>query len=160
MKTDNKKITKKRIVEVLRSRDLTKIFQLVHIINGGKINSRDVIHFVHEYAPSDKVWDDIWRGIHCTPNREQKYRNFCRETEFNERNKRHLAMQHLREEIARGTDRYTKRPMMGITHLYFASPIYKHRDYNKFAAMEIKGNERFCEVICKLADKYIPMYND
>lgn len=153
----NKKITKKHIVKVLRGRDLTQIYQLVHIINGGKIDSRDVIHFVHEYAPSDKVWDDIWRGIHCTPNREHKYRNFCREAEFNEQNKKHLAMQHLREEIARGTDNYTKRPVLGHTHLYFCSPFYGHRDYNKWSAMEIEGNERFCELIVKLADKYIPM---
>ena len=154
---NKKKITKKHITEVLRSRDLTEIYQLVHIINGGKIDSRDVIHFAHEYAPSDKVWDDIWRGIHCTPNREAKYRNFRREAEFYAANARHIAVNHLREEIARGIDNYTKRPILGITHLYFCSPVYGHRDHNKHQSVVIKGNERFCELMVRLADKYIPM---
>lgn len=155
----NKKITKKHITEVLRSRDLTQIYQLVHIINGGKINSRDVIHFVHEHTPSDKVWDDIWRRIHCAPNREEKYRNFRREVEFNDANRIHIAVQRLREEIARGIDNYTKRPILGITHLYFCSPVYGHRDYNKRQSVVIKRNERFCELMVRLADKYIPMNN-
>jgi hypothetical protein len=153
----NKKITKKHITEVLRSRDLTEIYRLVHIINGGKIDSRDVIHFVHEYAPSDKVWDDIWRRIHCTPNREEKYRNFRREVEFNNANRIHIAVQRLREEIERGIDNYTKRPVLGFNHLYFCSPTYGHRDYNKCMYLPIEGYEKCCRLLVKLADKYIPM---
>lgn len=158
---DKKKtITKKHIVEVLRSRDLTKIFHLVHIINGNKTDKHEVFAFVKKNAPSDKVIHDIWWKMFIDTDRHFSLRDSRREMEFYNKNVRHEAIRRLREEIARGTDNYTKRPILGHTHLYFCSPFYGHRDYNKWSAMEIEGNERFCELIVKLADKYIPMSND
>lgn len=64
------------------------------------------------------------------------------------------AMTMLREWIADPTSNYAKKPMYGFTHLYFCSPVYGHRDYNKWQAIPIKGNERFCELIVKLGEKY------
>lgn len=161
MKTNNKRnVTKKHIIEVLRSRDLTKIFQLVHIINGGKTNKNEVYEFVKKNAPSDKVVYDIWWKIFMNADRHFRTRDSRKEMEYYHANALHEAVRHLREEIARGLDNYTKRPIMGHTHLYFASPVYGHSDYNKWRSVEIKGNERFCEVICKLADKYFPMCNN
>ena len=161
MKTYNgKNITKKHITEVLRSRNLTEIFKLVHQIYGGKTNKHEVFDFVSRFAPSDKVADDIHNAIVFAYDRHFKFRNFRREAEFHAANAIHIAVNHLREEIARGIDNYTKRPILGITHLYFCSPAYGHRDYNKHRSIAIKGNERFCELMVRLADKYIPMCND
>ena len=51
-------------------------------------------------------------------------------------------------------DPTAKRPIMGKTRLYFVSPGCGLSDINKWDFMPIKGNERFCDAICKLADKY------
>lgn len=155
----NKKITKKHITEVLRSRDLTQIFKLVHQFLGGKISRYDVLGFVKQNAPSDKVADDIRKAIVYTPNRAYRFRDYRRATEFNDANRIHIAVQRLREEIERGIDNYTKRPVLGFNHLYFCSPTYGHRDYNKCMYLPIKGYEKCCRLLVKLADKYIPMNN-
>ena len=68
-------------------------------------------------------------------------------------------MQIFRNEIARGLDNYSKFPIMGDDKLYFASPIYKLNDYNKFAIIPIAGNERFCETLCRYVAKYLKTYN-
>lgn len=60
----------------------------------------------------------------------------------------------LKRNIRDGLTNDTKVPVLGYTHLYFVSPVYGHRDYNKWCALPIKGNEKFCETLIKLAKKY------
>ena len=161
MKTYNgKNISKKNIQYVLRTMDATRIFSLVHIIYGGKVERKQVYDFIREFAPTNKVYEAAY-NIAYTGNRHQTepIAMVRASIRFQHENQKHIAIECLRENIARGLDNYTKRPIMGHTHLYFASPVYQHRDYNKWQSMEIKGNERFCEVICKLADKYFPINN-
>lgn len=159
MKTfDGKNISKKNIQSEIRTMDATRIFRLVHIIYGGKIERKQVYDFIREFAPTKKTYQAAYM-IAYNGNRRQTnpmatIRAFLR---FQEQNAKHIAIECLRENIARGLDSYTKRPIMGHTHLYFASPVYQHSDYNKWRAMEIKGNEKFCETICRLADKYFPI---
>lgn len=71
-------------------------------------------------------------------------------------NEKHLAIEALKKniEIWKINPADAKRPMMGNIYLWFCSPAYGYSDSNKWMAMPIKGNERFCETICKLADKY------
>ena len=167
MKTYNgKRITKKHIVKVLRSMNTTEIFRLYHQLYGGKVTEKDVYTFIDEFITSDRTYRKIHTEVfntlhHCKSidalQRLDQSRKSC---DFSEKNAKHFAAQALREEISRGLDGYTKRPIMGFTHLYFASPFYGHRDYNKWRSVEIKGNERFCEIMCKLADKYFPLNND
>ena len=165
MKTYNgKNITKKQIEEVLRTMNPTQIFRLVHIIYGGKVEKQKVCDFVRQFAPTQKVYNQSYyiafdqNSCH-NPNRKYIYTwDASRQSyEFKTQNIRQYVMHKLRNEIRKPRTAYTKRPMMGNTHLYFCSPVYGHSDYNKWQAMPIKGNERFCEVICKLADKYLPM---
>ncbi len=61
---------------------------------------------------------------------------------------------YLKEQCSNPHSNYAKRPMLGYTHLYFCSPIYGHSDYNKWPALPIEGNERFCELVIKYADKF------
>lgn len=71
-------------------------------------------------------------------------------------NEKHLAIEALKKniEIWKNNPDDAKRPMMGDTYLWFCSPDYGLYDSNRWKAMPIEGNERFCETICKLADKY------
>ncbi len=159
MKTFNgNTISKKNIKSVLRTMDATKIFRLVHIIYGGKVERKQVFDFIKEYAPSDKVAREAYKIAYMGNKYQAEPMAMVRASiRFQKDNEKHYAIQCLKENIARGLDSYTKRPIMGHTHLYFASPVYQHSDYNKWRSLEIKGNERFCEVICRLADKYFPI---
>ena len=68
--------------------------------------------------------------------------------------KRWQCVEELKRNIKAGINNYTKVPVLGYTHLYFVSPYYGHSDYNKWCALPIKGNEKFCETLIKLAKKY------
>lgn len=68
--------------------------------------------------------------------------------------RRWQCVEELKRNIREGLNDYTKVPVLGYTHLYFASPRYGHSDYNKWCALPIKGNERFCETLIKVAKKY------
>lgn len=152
-------ITKKNIQSILRTMDPTQIFRLYYIIFGGKVTRSQVYDFIKNYAPNMKIWNKAWELSHSQKHNEQRndWNKPWKIIQFREQNAKHIAIQALRDEIARGFDSYTKRPIMGHTHLYFASPVYQHSDYNKWCAMPIKGNEKFCETICRLADKYFPI---
>ena len=71
-------------------------------------------------------------------------------------NEKHLAIEALKKniEIWKNNPADAKRPTMGNIYLWFCYPAYGHHDPNKWRAMPIEGNRRFCETICKLADKY------
>lgn len=68
--------------------------------------------------------------------------------------RRWQCVEELKRNIRDGLTKYTKVPVLGYTHLYFVSPYYGHSDYNKWCALPIKGNEKFCETLIKLAKKY------
>lgn len=159
MKTfDGKNISKKNIQSVIRTMDATRIFRLVHIIYGGKVERKQVYDFIREFAPTKKTYCAAYK-IAYTGNRHQAdpMAMVRASFRFKEQNSKHIAINCLRENIARGIDNYSKRPIMGREHLWFASPVYRLNDYNKWRSVEIKGNERFCETICRLADKYFPI---
>lgn len=149
-------ISKKYIASVLRTMDSTQIYRLVHIIYGGTPSRLQVCQFIHEYAPSQRVDRNAYR-IAYPIKQSDAWEEARKAIAFQQANQKHIAIECLRENIARGLDSYTKRPIMGNTHLYFASPVYQHADYNKWKSVEIKGNEKFCEIICQLADKYFPI---
>lgn len=159
MKTfDGNTISKKYIQSILRKMDKTSIWKLVHNIYGGKTTGKQVADFINEFAPSDKVAREAYKIAYMGNKYQATPMAIVRASiRFQHDNAKHYAIECLRENIARGLDSYTKRPIMGRTHLYFASPVYQHSDYNKWRSLEIKGNERFCETICRLADKYFPI---
>ena len=160
MKTyDGKSITKKEIESVLRSMNQTSIYRLYHKIYGVKPTSCKVFGFIHEYAPTKKVRNEA--NLLIETNKTKQYRLYCRDWykkafEYNRSFPLSIAMRILRRELSREIDNYSKRPFYGHTHLYFCSPVYGHADYNKCRSVPIEGNERFCELMVKLADKRIP----
>lgn len=68
--------------------------------------------------------------------------------------RRWQCVEELKRNIREGLTNYTKVPVLGYTHLYFVSPYYGHSDYNKWCALPIKGNEKFCETLIKVAKKH------
>lgn len=155
--TAKKRITVKKIQSVLRSMDPTEIFRLYSQIYGSKVERMAVLKFIKKYAPSQKVSELAYyiafvKNTNKPIPTDQAIKSFA----WKKANEKHLAIEALKEhiEIWKTNAAYAKRPMMGNTHLWFCSPVYGFSDYNKWRAMPIEGNERFCETICKLADKY------
>lgn len=66
---------------------------------------------------------------------------------------RTIALEMLRKLITEKLTNYSKIAMYGHTHLYFCSPIYGHKDYNKVRCCTIEGNENFCEKIIKISER-------
>ena len=158
MKTYNgKSVSIKQIHKVLRTMNRTQIYRLYYMIYG-YVDRIGVYRFMDKFAPNKKVscaaYDLIFHFDKYKYIRDQNRKSW----EFIESNKYHIAMDAFRKYIKFPNSPYTKRPIMGCTHLYFASPVYRLRDYNKWEVMPIAGNERFCETICKLADKYFPTH--
>lgn len=69
------------------------------------------------------------------------------------------AIHHLRNEIdsyKRGFVNHVKVPTYGRTQLYFCSPFYGHKDYNKYTCgLKIQGNEKFIEKLIDISKRAI-----
>lgn len=155
--TTKKRITVKKIQSVLRSMEPTEIFRLYVQIYGGKVDRLSVMRFIQKYAPSQKVSELAYyiafvKNTNKPIPTDQAKKSFA----WKKANEKHLAIEALKEhiEIWRTNPAYAKRPLMDNNYLWFCSPVYGISDYNKWRAMPIEGNQRFCETICKLADKY------
>lgn len=153
-----KKFTKKYIQSIIRTEDRTQIFRLYVQIYGNTVEKRllgyRVAHFIMEYAPTKRIArrsDAIALPNHYPKWYSDWYRKY---EEFNRVNPKHIVMNYLRYQMSMPFDSHTKLPLMGHTHLYFASPYYGHRDYNKSQSITIAGNERFCELICRVGQRY------
>ena len=156
-----KRITKKEIQAVLRSLDVTAIYRLHHKLYG-KVSAWDVFDFVKQYAPSDRVRVAVGRIAFCSKNMDKRlnYDNYVRSKHgIYHGNDLIELVNYVKQQCAEAGSDYAKRPMMGKTHLYFCSPVYGHNDYNKVRSIPIAGNERFCELLIKYANKYFaPIY--
>lgn len=160
MKTFNgETISKKRIQQVLRTLDRTAIFRLTKTIYGDA-ERMHVYDLVKLYGPTQKIRSLACDIAYYNARRHDLETSYKRHLEYQNDNKYHIAMAWFRYFVKKPNSPYAKRPIIGKTNLYFASPIYLHDDYNKWRCMQIAGNERFCETICKLADKYFPTSNN
>ena len=155
--TAKKRITVKQIQSVLRGMNPTEIFRLYFQIYGGKVERTDVFKFIKKYAPSQKVSRNAYNIAYAKNSNKPISTDQTRKAiAWKAANAKHLAIEALKEhiEVWKTNPAYAKRPMMGNINLWFCSPVYGFSDYNKWMSMPIEGNERFCETICKLADKY------
>lgn len=151
MKTtnNNSQVSKKEIINTLRTLDSTRIFSLYKKIYG-EINRSGIYKFIQEYAPSQSIAMKAYDLAY--PTKHDNVRIMCEtgNTIF----KLNYIVEYLKEQLKDTKSNYAKRPMLGHTNLYFCSPSYGHSDYNKWRALPIAGNERFCEILIKYADKH------
>lgn len=156
-----KRITKKEIQAVLRSLDVTAIYRL-HYRLYGTVSKSGVYDFIKQYAPSKRVSKfaiaALGAASHNVKRRVIDSEVIRRSGAYHGDDLIEL-VDYVKQQCAESGSDYAKRPMMGRTHLYFCSPLYGHSDYNKFRSIPIVGNERFCELLIKYADKYFaPIY--
>lgn len=166
------KVTTKEIVKTLRTYDTTKICKLykrifgevptekrgtenwsITCLDGGK-----VYDWAKDFATSRKM-DRCLYGSLSRAAHHWGYSSYDMDAVYSKHGyyaptlKQHI-VDELLKNCADPTSNYAKRPMYGHTHLYFCSPVYGHADYNKWRAIPIKGNERFCELVVKYADRF------
>ena len=160
MKTFNgETISKKRIQQVLRTLDRTQIFRLYHKIYGN-IDRIGIYDFINKFAPNNRVYYAAFNLAFRKEEHEYSMDVDGKSWQYKQENKYHIAMQRFRYYIKDINSPYTKRPIIHGSFLFFVSPIYGIDDYNRWKCMPIAGNERFCETICKLADKYFTTINN
>jgi len=172
---EKKKVTKKRIIETLKKYNVTNICKLYKEIHGevpqsyrwtnGKLvkhlNAFIVFQWAKKYAKSDKMEKKLYKifdsavRFYNYPTHERKYK-YSKNGEYDPLPKQEI-VEYLIEQIKRlkenTEDRYVKWPTKGNKHLWFCSMTYRHKDYNKWAAIKIEGNEEFVETLIKYAEK-------
>lgn len=148
------KPTKKYIVSVLRTLNRTEIFKLFRSVSccNGKIDKGAVYDFIKKYAPTNKVAKAAWEIAHNSPHDsiESVYKG---KHGYFKPLSRQKAVDYTKK-MVKEPSAYAKYPIMGQTHLYFASVSYGHRDYNKWRSVPIKGNEAFCKALINYVKRF------
>jgi len=130
------------------------------------MDSYAVYSWTRQFVTSTKAGTQLYYLFHSKNVQRWAYRSDVEETASHSKHgvyeplRRQYIVECLKKECLDPESNYAKRPMMGHTHLYFCSPVYGHSDYNKWRALPIKGNERFCELVIKYADRFFgPIYD-
>ena len=144
------KITKTMIREAIKNKEIELLHKLANKMN---TNFFDLIYSQKckkEYIENCNL---EYRKI-----RFKRINQECRKTPSNIE-LRISVIHHLKNEIdlyKRGFVNYVKVPMYGRTQLYFCSPIYGHKDYNKFSCgLKIEGNENFINKLIEISKRII-----
>ena len=164
------KTTKKYITSEIKSFDVTricKVYKQVHgevptdtfVVNGKPFKHLDafkVYKWAKEYLTSSKATSRLYHLLDRAPHFYRVpfcNRGFVWGNDIEPLRKGYI-VNYLKEQCQDPTSNYAKRPILGHTHLYFCSPVYGHKDYNKWCALPIEGNEAFCEAVIKYANKF------
>lgn len=142
------KITKTMIREAIKNKEIELLHKLAKSFNMNFSN------FVSSQKCKRKYIYDCLFELELIRFRKRYKMPFPNETEL-----KISAIHHLRNQIdlyKRGYVNYVKVPMYGRTQLYFCSPIYGHKDHNKFSCgLMIKGNEEFINKLIDISKKAI-----
>lgn len=153
------KFTKKAIVaalkEIYKQMDRTALFKFYHDVTGERGFSNDwnpkMRNFFKPFCTSERMTRSI--GVLCDTKCLAEIRNNRFEMASMEfygerpcpnlaevtRRERARALKMLRRLHDEPLTNYTKVPMFGMTHLYFCSPSYGHKDYNKVRTCLLNG---------------------
>lgn len=146
------KLNKSHIRQVLRTCDRTLIFRLFFKYYG-YIDRNTIYDFIIKFSPNKRVRSLAYYIAFESPHR---YIENCYKGPhgyFSPLPLSHV-INYVKSMLKRKFDNYSKIPVLGKTHLYFAHPIFLHSDYNKVRLIEIKGNEKLIQIIFSLFNKY------
>jgi len=153
------KFTKKTIIAELKviykAQDRTALFMFYHELTGKHKESTSwnapMRNFFESFCTSEKMRRVIsalcetkWLKEVRNSNYERAHLEFMGErprpglTELTRR-ERAEALRMLRRLYEEPVTNYTKIPMFGFNHLYFCSPSYGHKDYNKVRTCLLNG---------------------
>lgn len=149
-KRDTNIPTREEIREIISHGTATDLCKCFVKCTGLKYYRFDAEEFFSTFTRSKKQYRRMKDTLHIAEYKHSRY-TYEDEQYFG---KRWQCVEELKRNIKDGLNNYTKVPVLGYTNLYFVSPYYGHRDYNKWCALPIKGNEKFCETLIKVAKKH------
>lgn len=132
------KPTIKQIKETLRTQNRTAIFKIhsQYLKSGGV--TRYIHDFIVEYAPNEEVRSNAYRITHWGAHEKHiDLKPLYQPIQD--------VIQYTKEQGKKGLNSYSKVLIEGNNSIYWASPVYKHSDYNKSRALE--NNEKNREVM-------------
>jgi hypothetical protein len=140
-----KKIKKTEIRNAIKNCDLTKMYYYAHIL---KLDS--VYTLINQSACAKKYKDNAYLSVAFAKGRH-------RVGEEDIIGAKEFVYKQLFNEMKRGYSNYTKLPMVGFTRLYFCSPSYGHKDYNKYHTnvQLIPQNQEFVNKIIDLSNRWL-----
>lgn len=144
MKTSAKRITKKAIKETLRTLDTTKIFRIAKLAGVNVANRSELFDWIKSNAPTQKIESEAYHlSYNAGFERERFLANVDAKNPIYNNNWRVLeAVEYAKYQKNRGFDNYSKVLIIGDTFIYWASPIFKHKDYNKSTAFKNTAENR------------------
>lgn len=148
-------ISKREIQSILKTGDRTSIFRLAKMCGVDVTSKSKVYHFMIDNAPSKSVSDRAYQIALYPPN----YKEFQHGYVVADKMPIADAIAIARRQKKEGYSSYSKILIVGNTHIYWASPVYRLEDYNKFRAFE--NTEKFRKV-AELINKFLsfPTYED
>lgn len=143
-----KKVTKKQIKETLRTGNATSIFQIAAKCGVNTSNRNEVRRFIENNAPSKKIISAAYKLAYF-PDDFKHFR--CYRGAYENSPLRMPITDTIRFAKSQKKDgsintNYGKILIEGNDHIYWASPVYKHSDYNKSVAL--KNTEKNRNLMC------------
>ncbi len=136
------KTTKKAITQALRSENTTEIFKIA-VLNGINVNNRgELFRWIKENAPSKKVYKKAYNLSYGAA--------YFKDNRIPGRNTNTVeaVISEFKFQKNREKDSYTKILIVIENNIFWASPIYREKDYNKAVAMPLTDrNEKIAELI-------------
>jgi hypothetical protein len=152
-----KKVTKKEFRAAIKANDRTKVWHLCALKLGRTPTKSDVYDIISkDIIPYNfkKAFDFTYEDTERTRiRRELAFALWRKKGCYEQDDYKGEALGMLRRLWEEEITSYTKVPMFGFTRLYFCSPDYCHKDYNKVRTCEIKGNEEFCKKVVELGKR-------
>ena len=157
-----KKFTKKAFNKALKNDNITEVWRLCALNLGRRPEKKEVYNLIKSYASTCRGAKKAYLFAYASTNmrkREIEDLEQCSKKgtfkHYNDAYYRTEALIMLRQLLTEPISAYSKAPIMGYTRLYFASPWYGHKDYNKHRTVTIKGNEEFCKKIMDISQKFL-----
>lgn len=144
-----KKFTKKAFRLAIRQFNQTMVWYLASLKFGRTPNRNEVYELVHEIADTVRGYKRAYTLAYGHVEDSRYAKNYAADnTAFYKRSRnlsatldfqRGEALKMLRRLATEDVTGYTKVPLFGFHHLYFCSPSYGHRDYNKVRTCVLNG---------------------
>lgn len=157
-----KKFTKKAFNKALKENNITEIWRLCALKLGRRPEQNDVYNLIKSYASTCRDAKKAYLFAYDSTNEKKREREDLEQwlkkgalKQYDDAYYRTEALIMLRQLLTKPISSYSKAPIMGYTRLYFASPWYGHKDYNKHRTVTIKGNEAFCKKIMDISQKFL-----
>lgn len=134
-----KSVTKKQIQVELRKQTSTAVFAIANKCGVDVTKRVDVMRFVEENAPTQKIYRSAFRLVLCADHANQL------KTVHNRIDMPIAdAIRYAKQQINDGSmsTNYGKILLEGNNNIYWASPSYGHSDYNKSVAFKNTDRNR------------------